>query len=219
MSESKTQPAAAGAPAAAVPARAPTWKSRRAWAVLLIALLGSLVADLASKELAFRHVAGDPVHVSREAVLAISDPRHTNSLIPAHPPVVVVPGVLDFTLVLNPGAVFGTGPGGRWFFVGFTVVAIAFAGMMFARWCGPRDHWAHAGIGMLIGGGLGNLYDRLMFACVRDFLHPLPGVKWPGGVRFLGRDEVWPYVSNVADALLLVGIAILLVYLWRSDRR
>lgn len=216
MSEPNPQPAAAGA---AAPAQPPTWKSRRAWVVLLVALLGSLAADLGSKALAFRYVAGRPVHVSRSDVLSVGDPRLTNALIPAHPPVVVVPNVLDFTLVLNPGAVFGTGPGWRWFFVGFTVVAIGFAGLMFARWSGPRDHWVHAGIGMLVGGGLGNLYDRLVYACVRDFLHPLPGVKWPFGLRLLGRDEIWPYVSNVADALLLVGIGILLVFLWRSDRR
>lgn len=216
MSETNAQPSPAEASA---PMHGPTWKSRRAWLVLLLALLGSLVADLGSKSLAFRYVAGHPVNIIREDVLAVADPRFTNTLIPPHPPVVVVPGVLDFTLVLNPGAVFGTGPGWRWFFVGFTLVAISFAGLMFARWSGPKDHWVHAGIGMLVGGGLGNLYDRLMYACVRDFLHPLPGVKWPFGLRLLGRDEVWPYVSNVADALLLVGIGILLVFLWRHDRR
>lgn len=216
MSETNAQPAPAASGASAL---GPAWKSRRAWTVLLLALLGSLIADLGSKALAFRYVAGHPVSVSREEVLAVADPRLTNALIPPHPPVVVVPGVLDLTLVLNPGAVFGTGPGWRWFFVGFTVVAIAFAGLMFARWSGPNDRWVHAGIGMLVGGGLGNLYDRLMYACVRDFLHPLPGVKWPFGLRLFGRDEVWPYVSNIADALLLVGIGILLVFLWRHDRR
>jgi signal peptidase II len=205
----------------AVSASLPAWQSRRAWVVLVVTTLLAIVSDLASKELAFRYVADVPVTVSRADVLAVSerDPRRISSeLIPAHEPRAAVPGLLHFTLVLNPGAVFGTGPGMRWFFVGFTVVALGFGVFMFARWCSTRDHWAHVGIGLLIGGGIGNLYDRLAFACVRDFLHPLPGWKWPGGFTFRGTPEIWPYVSNVADALLLIGIGILLVFLWRKDR-
>ncbi len=213
MSDNTSNPPSAAAPLAA-------WRSRRAWALLILTAMVSLVADLGSKSLAFDHVAGAPVSVDRLAVLerAKVDPRLISTLIPNHEPVVVVPGVLHFTLVLNPGAVFGTGPGKRWFFVAFTVLALGFGLFMFSRWCTVRDTWAHLGIGLLIGGGIGNLYDRLVYACVRDFLHPLPGWKWPGGFAFRGSQEIWPYVSNVADALLLVGIGILLVFLWRKDR-
>jgi len=187
--------------------------------VLLITAVLSLVTDLGSKSLAFRHVAGTPVNIDRAAVLetARTDPRLINTLVPNHEPVVVIPKLLHFTLVLNPGAVFGTGPGKRWFFVGFTIVALGFGFFMFAKWCTTRDGWAHLGIGLLLGGGIGNLYDRLVFACVRDFLHPLPGWRWPGGFTFRGTTEIWPYVSNVADAQLLVGIGILLVFLWKKD--
>jgi signal peptidase II len=195
--------------------------SCRAWVVLLIATLASIGADLGSKWIAFREVAPSPVVISREDVLAISrtDPRNVGMLVPPHEPVAAVPGLLEFTLVLNPGAVFGMGPGQRWFFVGFTAIALGFGLWMFSRWTRGRDHVAHAAIGMLLGGGLGNLYDRLTLGVVRDFLHPLPGLKWPFGLRPLGGSgEIWPYVSNVADALLLVGIAILLVYLYRRER-
>lgn len=199
----------------------PAWKSRRAWIILLAFTLLSLGVDLASKEIAFRTVADTPVVVEREEVLAISrnDPRMVSAVIPRHDPVVVVPKVLHFTLVLNPGAVFGVGPGKRLFFVGFTLLALGFGIGMFALWSSAKDRAAHAAIGMLIGGGLGNLYDRLVYGCVRDFLHPLPGWKWPGGWRPFGSDEIWPYVSNVADALLLVGILILMVHLWRRDKQ
>ncbi|MBO6514574.1 MAG: hypothetical protein JJ974_11475, partial [Phycisphaerales bacterium] len=59
---------------------------------------------------------------------------------------------------------------------------------------------------------------RLVFACVRDFIHPLPGMKLPFGLTWPngGSDEVWPYVSNVADLYLLIGIGLLLVYTWRQ---
>lgn len=203
----------------------PGWRSNRAWKVLIIVTVLALFADLASKYLAFSFVMDAPVTVVREQVLAkaADNPRLINTLIPDHQPMVVIPKVLHFTLVLNPGAVFGIGPGQRWFFIAFTVVALGFGLMMFARWTTARDHWAHAAIGLLIGGGLGNLYDRLTYACVRDFIHPLPGWKWPFSLNlpligFQRGAAVWPYVSNVADALLLIGIGMLLVHLWRKDR-
>lgn len=193
-----------------------------AWVYLLVACVLALATDLASKEIAFRTVADAPVPVVREEVLRVKrdiDPRAiTQELIPKHEPVTVIPSVLDFQLVLNPGAVFGSGPGQRGFFIGFTVIALGFALAMFGKWTLAQDRWAHAGIGLLVGGGLGNLYDRLFHACVRDFIHPLPGVKWPFGWRFMGTDEVWPYVSNLADLYLLIGIGILLVHLYRRDK-
>lgn len=208
-----------------MPAPVLGWHSRRGWITLAVACVLALAADLASKHIAFQSVLDQPFVFTRADVLAraAQDPRLINTLIPQHDPVVVIPRVLEFTLVLNPGAVFGIGPGQRWFFIAFTVVALAFGLLMFARWTGPRDRWAHAAIGLLIGGGLGNLYDRLTYACVRDFIHPLPGWNWPfslqiAGYGFAKGAPIWPYVSNVADALLLLGIAILLMHLWRKDR-
>ncbi len=196
-----------------------TWKSRSAWIILLVTVALALVADLASKSMAFASVAGDPVTISRAEVLNPErDPRLINELIPPHPPMTVVPRLLEFTLVLNPGAVFGIGPGQRFFFIGFTGVALAFGLWIFSTWTTPRDRLAHAAIGLVLAGGIGNLYDRTVFGCVRDFIHPLPGLLWPGGWKPLGGNgEVWPYVSNVADLELLIGIGVLLVFLWRRD--
>ena len=226
MSDSAPDPFAPSAPAEASPAvrahtHASAAKSRRAWVVLLVVMALSIAADLWSKSAAFKYIGDVPIVVEREAVLAVAadNPRQIGRLVPPHDVITVVPHALELTLVLNPGAVFGIGPGQRMFFVGFTLVAMGFGLWMFARWTGPRDHWAHAGIALVLGGGLGNLYDRLAYGCVRDFLHPLPGVKWPFGLRpFGGNGEFWPYVSNVADAFLLIGIAILLVFLWRGPK-
>lgn len=195
--------------------------SPRAWVILLVTVVLSLAIDLWSKQLAFERVAPSPVVVNRDEVIRVKqeiDPRAiTEQIVPLHPPKVVVAGVLNFTLVLNPGAVFGVGPGQRVFFVTFTVVALSFAMFMFAKWTTARDAWAHIALGLLIGGGLGNLYDRLMFACVRDFIHPLPKVEWPFGWSLWAGREVWPYVSNLADLFLLIGILMLLRHLWRRD--
>jgi signal peptidase II len=179
---------------------------------MLCVAAAALAADLASKALAFRLIAGRPVVVQRERVLEVWERTgNLSALIPVHEPVHVLPRLLDLSLVLNPGAVFGMGAGKRWFFVAFTVGAMALAFWMFASWTRARDTVAHVAIGLLIAGGLGNLYDRIVYACVRDFLHPLPGVMLPGTNR-----ELWPYVSNIADLWLLVGIGILMVYLWRQ---
>ncbi|HBS29451.1 MAG TPA: hypothetical protein DEB06_08380 [Phycisphaerales bacterium] len=195
----------------------PAGRSPRAWTVLLLVVIVCLGADLASKWAAFRWVAGAPVAVKRADVLSAGASRLA-TLIPAHAPVVVVPHGLELKLVLNSGAVFGAGQGKRWFFIAFTISALGFALVLFARWSTARDTLTHCAIALILAGGLGNLYDRLRFACVRDFLHPLPtatlpfGLTWPGGERAL-----WPYVSNVADAFLLVGIAILMWRLWRAE--
>lgn len=193
----------------------------RSWFVLLVSVLLGLVADLGSKELAFRHVADAPYRPDRELVLRVlrDAPEDIMLLVPPHQAVIVIPSVLEFRLVLNSGAVFGTGQGRRWFFIGFTGAALAFALFLFARWTHARDPWSHAAIGLIISGGLGNLYDRVLFGCVRDFIHPLPGVKLPFGLTWPhGSDELWPYISNVADALLLIGIGVLMIRLWRHER-
>ncbi len=185
-------------------------RDRSAWVRLGAVATAALVADLGSKYLAFATIAGRPVTIRREDVLAAwRQGRQLGDLIPPHRPVEVVPHLLEFSLVLNPGAVFGMGAGMRWFFVMFTAAALALALWMFANWTRARDRLAHVALGLLIAGGVGNLYDRIVYACVRDFIHPLPGVR-------VGGREIWPYVSNVADLWLLIGIGILMWFLWRT---
>ena len=191
----------------------PASKSTRAWLVLILTSVVGLIIDLWSKWYAFEHVAGFPVAISRRDVLSV---ENLGILIPDHEPVMVMNHVLEFTLVLNPGAVFGIGAGQRWFFVIFTIIACVVALTLFVKWTRAQDWVAHAGFGLIIAGGIGNLYDRLVFACVRDFIHPLPGVKLPFGLSWPGGNgEVWPYVSNIADAFLIIGIVMLMFHAWR----
>ncbi len=187
--------------------------SPRAWLVLLAVTFLGLAADLTSKHWAFRAIGPRPVEIRRADVL---NAPSLASLIPDGSRRVAIPRVLDFQLVLNPGSVFGIGAGKRWFFIAVTPLAVGFALWMFARWTTPREWPLHAAAGLILAGGLGNLYDRLVFACVRDFLHPLPGWRLPFGWSWpWGGREIWPYVSNVADAFLLIGVALFLFRLLR----
>jgi signal peptidase II len=213
------------------PTEPPAWRSARAWVIFLAVIVLGVAADLLTKHLAFAHIADRPVAVDLERVLEVKrtlGPSRVQSVVIEQlggppPEIVVIPKVLSLTLVLNPGAVFGAGAGGRGFFIVFTVGAMALATLMFALWTSRRDHAAHAGIAMIIAGGLGNMYDRVFYGCVRDFIHPLPGVRWPFGWDPLRNGgELWPYVSNVADKLLILGVIVTAGFLiWRdiSERR
>ncbi len=127
---------------------------------------------------------------------------------------VAVPGWLQFEFVRNPGAVFGIAPGqtvgvpdrvGR----GHRVPDLP------VRRQRPAVAVYQVVLGVLLAGVLGNMYDRVAFGSVRDMIHALPGWRWPAGVHralpFLPAD-VFPYIFNVADSLLCVGVGVMLVY-------
>lgn len=193
------------------------WRSGRAWVYLLVCVVIGLAADLGSKWAVFEHLGDRPVRLELDRVLEIKDTQGPGRVrlaieeqLGGPPPSrTVVPGVLNFTLVLNPGAVFGTGAGGRWYFVYFTLGALAAAVTLFALGTRANQRWLHLGIAMIVAGGLGNLYDRVYVGCVRDFIQLLPGVRWPFGWDPMGAGgEIWPYVSNVADKLLIAGVVV-----------
>ncbi|MBM4110939.1 MAG: signal peptidase II [Phycisphaerae bacterium] len=194
----------------------PAWMSPRSWCVLLGVLAATLALDLWSKAWSFEHVAEYAIVLpDRETV---ADPSYR---LPFHEGIRVVPGsLLDFHLVLNRGAVFGIGQQQRWLFVCFSILAVLVGLWIFARWTRERMTMAHVGIALVLAGGLGNLYDRLLVGAVRDFLHMLPrwnlpfGLAWPGGAT-----EVFPWVFNVADVSLLVGLALLYLHSRREELR
>ncbi|MEJ5944496.1 signal peptidase II [Pseudokineococcus basanitobsidens] len=117
-------------------------------------------------------------------------------------PVPLVPGVLDLYLLYNPGAAFSLATGLTWV---LTVVAVGVvvAVVLVARRIGSRG-WV-AALGLLLGGALGNLTDRLL----RE-----PGFAQGHVVDFL-RLPRWP-VFNLADAAIVVGAVLVVVLTFRG---
>jgi signal peptidase II len=193
------------------------YHSPLAWGILLTVLFAGLAFDLGTKYWSFAAVADDPVILDRDRLLADS---HYNP-IPHHQGIRVLPGrLLDFRLVINRGAVFGLGADQRFFFIVFTFAALAVGLVVFGRYTTSRSFMAHIGLGMILAGGIGNLYDRVVYGVVRDFLHMFPGRHLPFGWRWPGNNpEIFPWIFNIADVMLLVGMGLLMIHINRVENR
>lgn len=199
------------------PAERPAWQSPVAWATLVAVFAGGLAFDIWTKYWAFATIAGSPVELERERILG-----DRSFFVPYHARVEALPwDLLDFRLVLNHGAVFGIGQQRRELFIVFTFIATAAAVLLFAKATRVRMRAAHVAIGLILAGGIGNLYDRIVYGAVRDFLHMLPGWSLPWGWSWPGNatSDVFPWVFNVADVLLLAGMALFIAVSYREDAR
>ena len=121
----------------------------------------------------------------------------------------VIPGFFSLVHVRNPGAAFGflASVGSGWrdvFLVAVSILAVA--GLVYLICKTPRSRRAERfAAAAVIGGALGNLYDRLAYGEVIDFLDVyVDGWHWPA--------------FNVADSAITVGVTILvLTSLFGSD--
>ncbi|HXB04146.1 MAG TPA: signal peptidase II [Candidatus Acidoferrum sp.] len=119
----------------------------------------------------------------------------TKSLVAASVPfgteVPVVGRYVGITNVRNSGAAFGLVPAGAGvFLVASIVVAVALV-VYVART--PTSLWGGVVLGLILGGTVGNGFDRLVFGTVTDFIN----------VHF------WP-VFNVADSAISIGVVLLI---------
>lgn len=215
---SEVNDAPATPPPAAPPRAVPAFHSPAAWLTLLLVLSLGMAIDIGTKYWSFETVAGQPVQLDRAWLLE----DESRNPIPYHQGIRVLPWrLLDFRLVINRGAVFGIGANQRVFFIAFTFVALAVGLYVFGRHTTSRSRMAHVALGLILAGGIGNLYDRIVYGVVRDFLHMLPGRhlpfnwKWPGS----GNPEMFPWVFNVADVMLLTGMVLLMIHINRVEKR
>ncbi|MEX2670564.1 MAG: signal peptidase II [Phycisphaeraceae bacterium] len=184
------------------PTLQPAGRSTRAIGLFLGVLVGLLALDLIVKYLAFAYLGPQPVDIP--AVLEGQQPLPDDTRI-------VIPYLLGFKLTLNPGAVFGLWAGYRWMFIVATFVAVAIVSYFFYT-SDRRERIVHIALAGILAGALGNLYDRIVYSVVRDMLWLFPNLElpfgwtWPGGSPYL-----YPWLFNLADAYLLIGIFVVLI--------
>jgi signal peptidase II len=108
-------------------------------------------------------------------------------------------GPLGLTLAHNEGVAFGLASGGGAALVALTVVALIFVGVIFAR--NPTRPWMWVAFGLLAGGAIGNLADRVRAGAVTDYVDAF---GWP------------PF--NLADVAITAGVLVLvLCYVGEAD--
>ena len=119
----------------------------------------------------------------------------------------VVTPFFSLVLTFNTGAAFSfLRDAGEWPRYLFSAVAIAVAGLIVWLLRRGGDAWYCAGLALILGGGLGNLWDRLTLGHVVDFL--------------LFHWEHWYYPAfNVADSAITVGAALLIIDSLRPRRK
>ena len=121
---------------------------------------------------------------------------------------VVVDGYFDLRFSENTGVAFGMFqqlPGGRIWLTLIALAALLLIGYYLVR-SGPRQLRLHLALGLVGGGAVGNLIDRIAFGRVTDFI-----------VWHLGRHE-WP-AFNIADAALVVGVILMALDMMFDKRR
>jgi signal peptidase II len=121
--------------------------------------------------------------------------RVTKTIVGAQIPygseVPVVDHLVGITNVHNSGAAFGVAPAfAGVFLLASVVVAIGLAVYVFRN---PASDWMYALLGLVMGGTLGNGYERLFNGTVTDFIN----------------FHFWP-VFNVADSAVSVGVVLLI---------
>lgn len=110
--------------------------------------------------------------------------------------IVVIPNFFSFTFVKNTGAAFGIFGDST---IALTIVSVVFVAIfvVYDIFYHSDNIWYILGISMLISGAIGNFIDRLFLGYVRDFI----------------SIYIFPFVFNVADALITFGVIFFAVYL------
>lgn len=110
--------------------------------------------------------------------------------------IVVIPNFFSFTFVKNTGAAFGIFGDST---IALTIVSVVFVAIfvVYDIFYHSDNIWYILGISMLISGAIGNFIDRLFLGYVRDFI----------------SIHIFPFVFNVADALITFGVIFFAVYL------
>ena len=123
--------------------------------------------------------------------------------------ITVIPGVFRLTHVLNTGAAFSLFADSlsplavRNALIAFSILAVIIVGVLLWR-AGRALTLTGVALALILGGAVGNLYDRLVFSHVVDFLEVhIVHYHWPD--------------FNVADSCIVIGACLLLIEIFRPQ--
>lgn len=122
----------------------------------------------------------------------------------------LIPGLLDLRLAFNTGAAFSILP--NWAPLFILVGLVAIYAIVKLRRVGGGSLWVSLGLGMLLGGAIGNLVDRIAFAGrgVTDFID--------FHVKLKGSAYPWP-TFNIADVAIVIGALLVLFHVYVIEKR
>ncbi len=129
------------------------------------------------------------------------------------PPITVIKNHMEFILARNKGGAWGLLQGTsesvrRPFFLLVSALAIGFIVTLFSR-LQPRQRALRWGLPLVLGGALGNVFDRIRYGWVIDFIDVHTAYK--------GIDHHWP-TFNVADIAICLGVGLMAVDMLTSKR-
>ena len=113
---------------------------------------------------------------------------------------VIIENVLQFTYLENRGAAFGMLADQRWVFLIISTVALIGITVYMFRWR-PDSKLAYVSVSFIVGGGIGNMIDRIWLGYVIDF------------IDFCAFPKIWSYVFNVADSFVCIGAGMIMLYM------
>ncbi len=154
--------------------------------LLYLAIASSVVVvDLWTKHAVFQLVKAEFVEGIEGFTLNRSGPQ-----------IEIIPGKLALEAAINPGAFNGMFAGVSWLLLGVSAAWVL--GTLVFVACYPAQPLLLVAVSLTAGGAFGNLYDRICFGAVRDFVKIYHG-QW-----------VWPNF-NIADSCICVGVGLIIL--------
>ena len=109
-----------------------------------------------------------------------------------------IDGLFEITHIRNDGMAFGLLDEHRWIFIVASIIGICVISVYLFRFSSD-NRFTKIGLALVIGGGLGNMVDRIVLGEVVDMIH----------VTIF--NDFFPYVFNVADSCVCVGVGMAIV--------
>jgi signal peptidase II len=109
-----------------------------------------------------------------------------------------IDGLFEITHIRNDGMAFGLLDEHRWIFIVASIIGICVISVYLFRFSSD-SRFTKIGLALVIGGGLGNMVDRIVLGEVVDMIH------------ITIFNDFFPYVFNVADSCVCVGVGMAIV--------